>query len=95
MPKLAKHTPMYRRHRGSDQAIVTLNGKDQSLGPWNSRTSRDSYDLLVGEWQVGGLRDVAGVKAARSDAGESEPVRPVPEGHVAEKPKHVSPQIAR
>jgi hypothetical protein len=42
--------PKYRRHKPTDQAVVTLNGKDHYLGRWNSKTSRAAYERIVGEW---------------------------------------------
>jgi hypothetical protein len=42
--------PSYRRHKPSGQAVVTLNGKDFYLGPWDSKLSRAEYERLVGEW---------------------------------------------
>jgi hypothetical protein len=41
--------PKYRRHT-SGQARVTLNGKDQLLGPYGSPASREAYDRLIAEW---------------------------------------------
>jgi hypothetical protein len=41
MPRQSKSPiPSYRRHRASGQAVVTLNGVDHYLGPWNSLESR-------------------------------------------------------
>jgi integrase len=56
MPRLAHRNPSYRRHRPSGQAVVTLDGRDCYLGPWQSRASRDEYDRLVAEWLAGGRR---------------------------------------
>jgi hypothetical protein len=50
MPKLINAIPKYRKHKQSGQAIVTLNGRDHLLGPWNSATSKTKYDRLVAEW---------------------------------------------
>jgi integrase len=54
MPQLTHQLPKYRRHRASGQAIVTLQGHDHYLGPWDSRASRLAYDRLVAEWLAGG-----------------------------------------
>jgi hypothetical protein len=35
MPCLFNRNPSYRKHRASGQAIVTLNGQDHCLGPYN------------------------------------------------------------
>jgi integrase len=56
MPRLTKSVPKYRKHRASGQAIVTLDGKDFYLGPYDSHVSRREYDRLVGEWQQNGRR---------------------------------------
>ncbi|MGP0062106.1 MAG: tyrosine-type recombinase/integrase [Isosphaeraceae bacterium] len=48
--------PSYRRHRASNQAVVTLNGVDHYLGEWNSPESKARYDKVGGEWQVRGRR---------------------------------------
>ena len=50
MPRLAQKVPKYRRHKASGQAFVELNRRRHYLGPRGSRTSRDSYDRLIGEW---------------------------------------------
>ncbi len=50
MPRLSNSVPKYRKHRGSGQAVVTLNGRDFYLGPHNTRVSKREYDRLTGEW---------------------------------------------
>lgn len=42
--------PSYRQHKPSGQAVVTFNGTDFYLGPWDSKVSRAEYERLVGEW---------------------------------------------
>lgn len=54
MPRLVHSYPKYQKHRHSGQAVVTLNGKDHYLGPYGTKTSRDEYDRLIGEWLAGG-----------------------------------------
>jgi len=54
MPRLTAKTPAYRLHRASGQALVTIAGNDNYLGPWKSRASRIEYDPLVGEWLASG-----------------------------------------
>lgn len=54
MPRLVHTVPKYRRHRGSKQAIVTLNGRDHYLGPHGTKASRLEYDRLIGEWLAAG-----------------------------------------
>src|SRR5438552_2554774 len=55
-------TPSLRRHKPSQQAVVTLNGKDIYLGPWPARlrkvppTTRESYDRQIAEWLANGRR---------------------------------------
>ena len=47
-------TPKYRQHRASGQAVVTLNGHDNYLGPYGTKASRIEYDRLIAEWLAGG-----------------------------------------
>ena len=54
MPRLVHTVPKYRRHRGSNQAVVTLNGRDHYLGPHGTKASRVEYDRLIGEWLAAG-----------------------------------------
>lgn len=56
MPRLTHSVPKYRKHKASGQAVVTLDGQDFYLGPYDSRPSRQEYDRLVGEWQQNGRR---------------------------------------
>lgn len=51
--------PSYRRHKASGQAVVTLNGVDFYLGPWNSPESRAEYDRVTSEWLARGRRPPA------------------------------------
>ncbi len=48
--------PSYRLHKPSRQAVVTLNGRDFYLGEFDTETSKQEYDRLVGEWQANGWR---------------------------------------
>ena len=43
-------TPSYRLHRPSNQAVVTIDGKDHDLGEWRSTESKAEYDRVIGEW---------------------------------------------
>ena len=45
MPRTTK-TPAYKR---TDQAVVTLNGRDYYLGKHGTGASRQAYDRLIGE----------------------------------------------
>ena len=47
-------TPAYRHHRPSGRAVVTFDGRDHYLGPWNSKASKLEYDRLVSEWLANG-----------------------------------------
>jgi integrase len=69
MPRLTKSIPAYRHHKASGQAVVTLDGRDHYLGPWQSKASRVRYDQLTGEWLANG----------RQLPGESERSRTVEE----------------
>jgi len=50
MPRLTCSVSSYRLHKPPGRAVVTLNGKDHYLGPWNSPESRGNYDRLISEW---------------------------------------------
>ena len=52
----AGSVPQYRKHRGSDQAIVVLSGQMFYLGPHGSRTSKHEYDRLIAEWLAAGRK---------------------------------------
>ncbi len=54
MPRLVNSVPKYRYHRGSKQAVVTLNGREFYLGPHGTKASRIEYDRLISEWLVQG-----------------------------------------
>lgn len=56
MPRLSERNPSYRKHRPSGQAVVTVDGHGFYLGPWRSRSSRDEYDRIIGEWLANGRR---------------------------------------
>ena len=48
--------PSYRRHKASGNAVVTLNGVDHYLGPWNTPQSKAEYDRVTREWLARGRR---------------------------------------
>jgi hypothetical protein len=48
--------PSYRRHKGSGQAVATLNGVDHYLGQFNSPESKVEYNPVVAEWLALGRR---------------------------------------
>lgn len=54
MPRLVQAVPKYRKHRVSGQAVVTINGRDHYLGPFNTKASKVEYDRLVTEWLSSG-----------------------------------------
>jgi hypothetical protein len=57
MPKLAPNqVPSYRLHKQSGQAIVTLNGRDFTLGRHGTKESRDEYQRVTSEWLANGRR---------------------------------------
>lgn len=51
---LSTRTPSYRKHKPTDQAVVTLNGKDLYLGRYGTKESKAEYDRLIGEWLASG-----------------------------------------
>ena len=57
MPKkLSPRVPSYRRHKPTNQAVVTIDGRDFYLGKWNSKASTSEYDRLISEWTANGRR---------------------------------------
>jgi integrase len=46
--------PSYRYHKARNCAVVTLDGKDHYLGPYQSLDSVSRYDRLVAEWLARG-----------------------------------------
>ncbi len=57
MPKkLSPRVPSYRRHKPTNQAVVTIDGRDFYLGKWNSAASTAEYDRLISEWTANGRR---------------------------------------
>lgn len=46
--------PSYRRHKPTNQAAVTIDGRDFYLGRWNSADSKAEYDRLISEWTANG-----------------------------------------
>lgn len=55
MPKLTgSKFPSYRLHKQSGLAIVTLNGRDVTLGKHGTAESRERYDRLIAEWIAAG-----------------------------------------
>ena len=57
------HTPSYRLHKPTGQAVVTIDGRDFYLGKHGSAPSRAEYDRLIGEWLTRG-RQAPAVPAA-------------------------------
>ncbi len=48
-----RKTPLYRHHRASDQAVVTINGRDHYMGNFGSERSHEKYQRLIPEWSAG------------------------------------------
>ena len=55
-PVGSRTTPSYRYHKPSDQAVVTIDGRDIYLGPHGTKASRSEYDRVVGEYLTAGRR---------------------------------------
>jgi hypothetical protein len=52
-------TPKYRLHKPTQQAVVTIAGKDFYLGRYGSTTSRIEFDRLVAAWLANGHNPIA------------------------------------
>src|SRR3954452_12064638 len=50
------HTPSYRLHKPSGQAVVSLGGRDVYLGRHDTAESRARYDQAIAEWLANGRR---------------------------------------
>jgi integrase len=50
MPRLIHQLPKYRRHKASNQAVVSLAGKEVYLGRWRSKESKQEYARIVNEY---------------------------------------------
>lgn len=61
----AKRVPSYRLHKPTEQAVVTLSGRDLYLGQHGSDASHEAYARAVAEWEARG-RMPAPPAAARS-----------------------------
>lgn len=49
---MPRRIPTYRLHKPTQQAVVTLDGKDHYLGRHGSPESRGKYDRLIAEWRL-------------------------------------------
>ncbi len=47
-------TPSYRLHKPTNQAVVTLDGRDFYLGVYGTPKSRAEFDRLIAEWLANG-----------------------------------------
>ncbi len=48
------HTPTYRLHKATGQAVVTIDGRDHYLGDHGSAASREAFDRLIAQWFANG-----------------------------------------
>jgi len=62
MPRLVHQVPKYRKHRASGQAVVTIAGKDNYLGPHGTKASHMLYDRLVVEFLAAGRQVIEPAK---------------------------------
>jgi hypothetical protein len=46
--------PSYRLHKARNCAVVTINGKNHYLGPYDSPESHEEYARLIAEWRANG-----------------------------------------
>jgi len=62
MPR-RRRIPSYRLHKARNCAVVTIDGKDHYLGPYNSPASWEKYYRLLAEWSANGhsLRPAASI----------------------------------
>ena len=50
MPRYALSAPPLRRHKATNQAYVTLHGRQHYLGRWGSADARTRYAALIAAW---------------------------------------------
>jgi len=61
-----RRPPSYRLHKGTGQAVVTLNGQDFYLGIHGTPASREAYDRKIAEWLASGRQIIAKANAGGS-----------------------------
>ena len=52
----SRRIPKYCLHKGTGQAVVTLDGRDLYLGRHGTAKSRELYDRLISEWLAAGRK---------------------------------------
>lgn len=52
MPRLFHRPPAYRRHKSTNQAVVSFFGKKLYLGPYGSQKSLERYQQLLKKWEA-------------------------------------------
>ena len=62
-----KRTPAYRPHKPSNEAEVTLSGRDVYLGPHGTARCREVYDRLIAKWLKVGITEDG--RVTRSERG--------------------------
>lgn len=55
--------PTYRLHKPRNLAVVTIDGKNHYLGPWQSPESHEKYATLIAEWKRLGSKESLEAKA--------------------------------
>ena len=56
MASAPRREPSYRLHKGSGQAVVTIDGCDHYLGVHGSPASIDTYNQLMARWRANGCK---------------------------------------
>ncbi|MGA2254427.1 MAG: site-specific integrase [Thermoguttaceae bacterium] len=54
LTKRPSRQPSYRRHKARNCAVVTINGKNNYLGPYDSPESHEKYAHLIAVWKANG-----------------------------------------
>jgi integrase len=65
-------TPNYRLHKPTNQAVVTIDGKDIYLGRHGTSESRAEYDRRIAEWLGNGRRLAHSSSASSADSSINE-----------------------
>lgn len=66
----SQSVPKYRRHRASGQALVEINGRRHSLGPYGTNASKPEYERPITEWLSAGRSAAFGAAVTIASAVE-------------------------
>ena len=74
MPRLFHRPPSYRRHKSTNQAVVSFLGKKIYLGPYGSEKSHERYQEILKQWEKARHQQQQSKKADEWAGGKSKQV---------------------